>query len=191
MARFPIRARGYFGSDVDTLITRIDRTLGRTESDAPTITARELRAVRLSTVLRGYDRRAVDDALVEYIRELEAHERGEKETYTETVAGQVDWLINWIGEAEFGVSRIRAGYAERDVDAFLDRVIAGLRGEAPPVTARDARESVFRSIVLGPGYNEAEVDTFLDQLAAALDHLQQGTTVRTAGEGVLDPGDRP
>jgi DivIVA domain-containing protein len=176
VARFPVRARGYFSNDVDTLITRIDRTLGRNESDAPTITARELRAVRLPTVLKGYDRRAVDDALLEYIRELEAHERGEEDPYTETVAGQVDWLINWIGEAEFGISRVRPGYAERDVDAFLDRVVAGLRGEAPPVTARDARESVFRSIRIGPGYNETEVDAFLDQLAAALEHLQEGST---------------
>ncbi|MEO5874614.1 MAG: DivIVA domain-containing protein [Streptosporangiaceae bacterium] len=175
MARFPIRARGYFGNDVDTLIARIDRTVGRAASDAPVITVSELRAARLSTVLRGYDRRAVDDALSEYVRELEAFERGDQDTYTETVSGQVSWLIGWIQEAEFGVSRVRVGYAERDVDAFLERVLAGLRGDAAAVTARDARESVFRSVVLGPGYNESEVDAFLDQLAAALEHLQQGS----------------
>jgi DivIVA domain-containing protein len=57
------------------------------------------------------------------------------------------------------------------VDAFLDRVVAGMCGAAPPVSARDVRECVFRTVRLGPGYNEPEVDRFLTQLASALEVL--------------------
>lgn len=173
MTRFPVRARGYFVSEVDALITRIEVTLNGLKKDIPPITAAELRETRLAVVVRGYDRREVDKLLQECIRELEAHERGEDDAYRETVSGQVSWLLKWIGEAEFSITRVRPGYVEKDVDDFLDRVAAGLRGEAPAVSGQDARDSVFRSSFLGPGYSEPEVDKFLDELAAALDHLQQ------------------
>ncbi|GAA3196770.1 DivIVA domain-containing protein [Actinocorallia longicatena] len=171
MARFPVVMRGYFGEEVDALIVRIEATLGRTEDEVPEVTAAEVREARFAAVVRGYDRHAVDEALTEYIRELEAFERGDAEPYVETVRGQVPWLIRWIEDAEFSVTRMRAGYAEKDVDDFLDRVVGGLRGEAPPVSGHDARTCVFRSAFLAPGYSEPEVDRFLDQLAAALDHL--------------------
>ncbi|GAB3664445.1 hypothetical protein GCM10027589_28520 [Actinocorallia lasiicapitis] len=172
MGRFPLVMRGYFGEEVDALIVRIEATLGRSEDDVPEVTSAEVRKAGFASVVRGYDRRAVDEALEEYIRELEAFERGDRDPYTETVGGQISWLIRWIEDVEFSVTRMRAGYAEKDVDAFLDRVVAGLRGDAPAVSAADARTCVFRSAFLGPGYDELEVDRFLDQLAAALDHLQ-------------------
>lgn len=178
MARFPLVLRGYFASEVDALLLRIEATLGRGEEQVPPITAEELRETRLGVVLRGYDRHAVDGALLEYARELEQRERGDREPYVETVAGQVPWLVKWIEEAEFSITRLRPGYREKDVDDFLDRVIAGLRGEAPALSGRDVRECVFGSSLLRPGYKEVEVDRFLDELAAALDHLQQRESAR-------------
>ncbi len=174
MARFPLVLRGYFAGEVDALILRIEATLGRGGEPAPSITAEELRATRLGVVLRGYDRHAVDGALLEYVRELEQRELGDREPYAETVAGQVPWLVRWIEDAEFATTRLRHGYREADVDAFLDRVVAGLHGRASAVSGRDVRECVFGSSFLGAGYSEVEVDRFLDELAAALDHLQQG-----------------
>jgi DivIVA domain-containing protein len=66
------------------------------------------------------------------------------------------------------------GYDERDVDSFLDRVVAGLRGDAPPVSGRDVRDCRFRTVRLRAGYAEREVDRFLQQLASALDGLSKG-----------------
>ncbi|WP_198653125.1 DivIVA domain-containing protein [Actinocorallia populi] len=173
MARFPRVLRGYFTSEVDALLLRIEAALGRTDAPVPPITADELRATKLSVVVRGYDPHAVDGALLEYARELEHRERGGGEPYTETVAGQVPWLVRWIEQAQFSTTRLRPGYRERDVDELLDRVTAGLLGQAPPVHADDIRKCVFGSAFLGAGYNEVEVDRFLDELAAALDHLRQ------------------
>ncbi|MEO3782942.1 DivIVA domain-containing protein [Actinocorallia sp. B10E7] len=177
MARFPRVLRGYFAIEVDALLLRIEATLGRSDAPVPPITAEELRATKLSVVLRGYDPRAVDGALLEYARELEQLERGEDDPYVETVAGQVPWLIRWIEEAEFSTTRLRPGYREKDVDDFLDRVVAGLRGLAPAVFGQDIRECLFGSSFLGAGYDEVEVDRFLDELAAALDHLQRAGKV--------------
>lgn len=173
MARFPRVLRGYFAIEVDALLLRIEATLGRNDAQVPPITADELRATKLSVVLRGYDPHAVDGALLEYTRELEQLERGDRDPYTETVAGQVPWLVRWIEEAEFTPTRLRPGYREKEVDEFLDRVIAGLRGVAPAVSSQDIRDCLFGSSFLGSGYDEVEVDRFLDELAAALDHLQR------------------
>jgi len=173
VARFPRVLRGYFPTEVDALLLRIEATLGRTDAPVPPITAEELRATRLNMVVRGYDPHAVDGALLEYARELEHRERGGADPHVEMVAGQVEWLLRWIERAEFSRTRLRPGYREEDVDEFLDRVAAGLLGEAPPVPSRDIRECVFGTVLFRAGYDEAEVDRFLDELAAAIDHLRQ------------------
>lgn len=60
-------------------------------------------------------------------------------------------------------------YVEAEVDAFLDRVEAALRGE-DPLTADDVRAVAFTHPGLGRrGYTKDEVDEFLDQVAATLE----------------------
>ncbi|MFC9994378.1 DivIVA domain-containing protein [Nocardia sp. NPDC127526] len=60
------------------------------------------------------------------------------------------------------------GYRESDVDAFLDRVEATLRG-ADHLTAADVREAAFRRPPFGQrGYDETEVDAFLDVVERTL-----------------------
>jgi DivIVA domain-containing protein len=162
--RLPVALRGYDRTQVDTLLERITATLryGRWG-----LTADDVRRTKFDIVLRGYDQRAVDDLLQEAIRELQAAAPiGSRPRRPRVHPG---WLINWIQNAKFASSGVRAGYDVRDVDAFLDRVVAGLRGYAPPMTARDVRESAFRTVRIGQGYDEAEVDRFLLQLAAALE----------------------
>jgi DivIVA domain-containing protein len=171
---FPVRLRGYDRWHVDEIVLYLEGTLGRAPLTGPPLTVQDVRAVRFAAVFRGYDRRAVDERLLEYIRELAAHERGPRlPGSVRRVDGLPDagWLVNWIRQSRFGVTRFRPGYAERDVDAFLDRVIAGMCGAAPPMSAHDVRECVFRTVRLGLGYKEPEVDRFLTQLASALEGL--------------------
>lgn len=163
MPRFPVVLRGYDCVQVDELLTRIEAAL----RDGSGLTVDDIRRTRFAVVLRGYDQRVVDEALREHIRELQAAAPLPARPRRPRV--HPGWLINWIQNAEFSGAGMRTGYDVRDVDAFLDRVIAGLRGTAPPVTARDVRESAFRIVRLGPGYDELEVDRFLAQLAAALE----------------------
>jgi DivIVA domain-containing protein len=174
MPSFPVRLRGYDRWRVDETVRYLEGTLGRAPLIGPPLTVKDVRAIRFAAIFRGYDRRAVDERLLEYIRELAAHERGPRlPGSVRRVDGLPDagWLVDWIRQSQFGVTRFRSGYAERDVDAFLDRVVAGMCGAAPPVSARDVRECVFRTVRLGPGYNEPEVDRFLIQLASALEVL--------------------
>jgi DivIVA domain-containing protein len=187
MARIPRRLRGYSRPQVDDVLARVNTTLSANGSGIPStapppITAEEARACRFKMATRGYDRRIVDETLSERIRELEAHERGAeyaaRHARTRAPARfspvSADWLVNWITSAQFGVVRAKTGYDERDVDAFLARVVAGLQGDAPPVSARDVRDSRFRTVRFSAGYQEREVDRFLDQLASALDGLSKG-----------------
>ncbi|MCW2885044.1 MAG: hypothetical protein QOE54_1747 [Streptosporangiaceae bacterium] len=169
-----MRLRGYDRGRVDEVVARIEGTLGRAPLTGPPLTGQDVREVRFGAVFRGYDRRSVDERLLEYIRELAAREGGPRAPGSvRRVDGLPDagWLVDWIRQSRFGVARFRAGYAERDVDAFLDRMIAGMCGAAPPVSVRDVRECVFRTVRLRPGYNETEVDRFLVQLASALEAL--------------------
>jgi DivIVA domain-containing protein len=171
---FSVGTRGYERAPVDALMERIEGTLGRQPLSGPTICSEEVRKARFKVVFRGYDRRAVDETLLDRIRELAAIERGP--SYRPRHLGQGDgvggqWLVEWIEKAAFKVVRMRPGYAIEDVDGFLDRVMAGLLAEAAPVSPRDVRECRFRSVALGSAYDEKDVDRFLDQLATALDGL--------------------
>jgi DivIVA domain-containing protein len=173
---FPVRLRGYERERVDELVSRVEGTLGRAPLTGPPLSARDVREVRFAAVFRGYDRRAVDERLLEHLRELAARERGPRTPGSvRRVDGLPDagWLVDWIRQSRFGVTRLRTGYVERDVDAFLDRVIEGMCGAAPPLSARDVRECAFRTVRLGPGYHEPEVDRFLAQLASALEALEK------------------
>ncbi|WP_329519888.1 DivIVA domain-containing protein [Spirillospora sp. NBC_01491] len=161
--RLAVGLRGYDRAQVDELLGRIAGAL----NGGPPVTADEVRAVRFDIVLRGYEQRAVDELVQECVRELQtAAPIGQRPGRPRVHPG---WLINWIQDSRFSGAGMRAGYDVRDVDAFLDRVVSGLRGAAPPVTARDVRECVFRAVRLGPGYDEQEVDRFLAQLAGALE----------------------
>ncbi|MQY03000.1 DivIVA domain-containing protein [Actinomadura macrotermitis] len=162
--RLPVALRGYDRAQVDALLERISQAL----NGGPAMDANEVRATRFDIVLRGYEHRTVDELLLESIRELRAVASSAERAGQPRV--HPGWLITWIQNARFSGSGLRPGYGVRDVDVFLDRVIDGLRGVRPPVSAGDVRECVFEKVRFGPGYDEREVDRFLEQLAGALEH---------------------
>ncbi|POM24508.1 Cell cycle protein GpsB [Actinomadura rubteroloni] len=162
--RLPVVMRGYDRAQVDAFMERITRAL-RGER---TMAADEVRAARFDVVVRGYDRRAVEALLVECATEL----RGGQPVGTGRPRRAViepASLAKWIHNIRFTGHRVRGGYDVREVDAFLDRVIAGLQGAKPPLSPRDVRETKFPAVRLLPSYDEQEVDRFLVQLADALE----------------------
>jgi DivIVA domain-containing protein len=71
MRSFPVVMRGYSRRQVDELFARIDGTLGRGSLPAEPVTAADVRAAQFDKSFRGYDPRAVDEAVKEAVQELE------------------------------------------------------------------------------------------------------------------------
>ena len=75
-----------------------------------------------------------------------------------------------VREVTFSMAlRSKNAYDESEVDAFLDRIEAALRGD-DSLTADDVREIAFSHPGVGRrGYTKDEVDEFLVRAAAALE----------------------
>lgn len=99
-------------------------------------------------------------------------EYAESEEYAETLAAFEEHAA-MVERAAFRAGRLGMGYNEDQVDAFLDRVVATLRGTTDqPVTPGDVRAARFATVILKPGYAVSEVDEFLTDLAGVLEaHL--------------------
>ncbi|WP_449061722.1 DivIVA domain-containing protein [Planomonospora algeriensis] len=78
-----------------------------------------------------------------------------------------------IERVAFRSGRLGMGYDEEEVDLFLDRVAATLRGTTDqPVTPDDVREARFSTVVFRPGYAVSQVDDFLHDLVDVVErHL--------------------
>ncbi|MER6170710.1 DivIVA domain-containing protein [Streptosporangium sp. NPDC001681] len=78
-----------------------------------------------------------------------------------------------VERAAFRPGRLGMGYNEDQVDTFLDRIVATLRGTTDqPLTPDDVRGARFATVLLRPGYAVGEVDEFLADLAGVLEaHL--------------------
>lgn len=162
---FPLAIRGYHRAHVDAFVARIEGTLGRAQLFAPPVTSEEVSLVRFPIALGGYRGRVVDRVLDAYVRELERREGGRRRLS----AADADRLVGMVRNVRFGTARLSEGYAEQDVDAFLDQVIVALRARrARPADVRGAR---FGATRLRRGYRQPEVDDFLVHLAAELDRL--------------------
>ncbi|WP_165781400.1 DivIVA domain-containing protein [Streptosporangium minutum] len=107
----------------------------------------------------------------EYAEE-EYAEFAEYATSEETLAASEEHAAR-VERAAFRAGRLGMGYNEDQVDAFLDRVVATLRGTTDqPVTPGDVRAARFATVILKPGYAVSEVDEFLTDLAGVLEaHL--------------------
>ncbi|WP_436759258.1 DivIVA domain-containing protein [Streptosporangium sp. V21-05] len=189
MNRFPrvlgIRL-GYDTDQVDLLVRRIEGTLGRGAPEGDPVTADEIRDARFRVRLGGYNEVAVDFALEAFIVAIETRPTGaggrpavparrtapgqpeesgpgEREEEDEERAARVERVA-------FRPGRLGMGYDEDEVDAFLDRIVATLRGTTDtPLTPGDVREARFATVMLRPGYAIGEVDEFLEELAGALE----------------------
>jgi len=169
--------RGYRETEVDTFLDRIERTLQskRDGSEQPpdAVTSVDVHHVSFHKSgfgERGYDEREVDDFLDAVEAELDRLVNANHAAPTAIRlrnAGQVG--AEQVHGAEFNRAPFgKRGYDEEEVDGFLDRIEATLRGD-DDVTASEIHSVLFSKPPIGKrGYNEDQVDAFLDRVEATL-----------------------
>jgi len=81
-------------------------------------------------------------------------------------------LIARIKKVAFTPTRFRGGYDEREVDDFLDAVVASLNSSATPFTPARIRDQVFSQTRFKGGYSIENVDEFRRLLAEAVQNLR-------------------
>ena len=75
-----------------------------------------------------------------------------------------------VEQVRFRPGRLGAGYDEDEVDVFLDRIVATLRGTTDhPLTAGQVKKATFTTVVFRSGYAVTQVDAFLSEAAEVLD----------------------
>ncbi|WP_248960593.1 DivIVA domain-containing protein [Sphaerisporangium perillae] len=98
---------------------------------------------------------------------------GDQQPVTVTRALTTAWLEEQAARVErvlFRPGRLGAGYNEDEVDIFLDRVVATLRGTTDhPLTADQVRTAQFSTVVFKSGYAVTQVDAFLAEIAEVLE----------------------
>ena len=76
-------------------------------------------------------------------------------------------LIEQIQNVKFRTTRFSPGYEDEEVDNFLDRLVATLRGSHLPEDG-ELRNVEFARTRLRPGYAMKDVDRFLREIAEAI-----------------------
>jgi DivIVA domain-containing protein len=165
MPDFRRAVRGYHRDQVDALIARIEGTLGRAPLFAPAVTADDVTAARFARRLRGYRIKPVDDALDTYVHQLE-----DKGGPNRIRSNEADSLIGLVRNVRFGTTRLRMGYDEQEVDAFLNEMITALRRDR--ARASQVKNVVFVTTRMRPGYRQPDVDAFLERLASEIERLR-------------------
>ena len=73
-------------------------------------------------------------------------------------------LGGWVEPRRFSTVRLRPGYDQEEVDAFLTEIRDSFLGvRQPSLTSDEIRGKRFSTTRLRPGYDEEEVDAFLDE----------------------------
>ena len=73
-------------------------------------------------------------------------------------------LGGWVEARRFSTTRLRPGYDQEEVDAFLTEIRDSFLGvRQPSLTSDEIRGKCFSTTRLRPGYDEEEVDAFLDE----------------------------
>ncbi|WP_336215680.1 DivIVA domain-containing protein [Nonomuraea sp. LPB2021202275-12-8] len=179
MNRFPrvmgMRS-GYDPGEVDALIGRIEATLGRGPRDVELVTADDVRAATFRAKRGGYQETAVDFALEAFVVALETMAKSPVRLAMAEPTGDLlreEWFESQAARVErvaFRPGRMGTGYNEDEVDAFLDRIVATLRGTTDyPLTVKEVREAKFATVLLRTGYLIADVDSFLAGIADVLE----------------------
>lgn len=86
-------------------------------------------------------------------------------------------LAEWAESRTFSTTRLRPGYDEEEVDAFLEALrdtFLGIR--EPSLSSDEVRNRQFSTTGLRPGYDKEEVDAVLDEAAQRLAALQRCST---------------
>lgn len=153
---------GYRISDVDSFLDGVLAALHGGEPPSPS----DVRAVtfRLTRWRVGYAPRDVDRLVGEFAQLVW------RPGSDADVPLAVRKLADRIGISRFGTTRW-GGYAQKEVDEFLDRIIHNLmRGERGTLQ-RLAGEARFATARLRPGYVMADVDSLLASVEQALADL--------------------
>ncbi|MER7015423.1 DivIVA domain-containing protein [Saccharopolyspora sp. NPDC000359] len=180
------RERGYDEAEVDAFLQRVVATL----RGKRVVTARDVLTVRFSTRKRGsraYKKAQVDaflDQVALTLMKREVQEERNRPVVRRTEPGsrvvrraeqqavpriEQPELVAHPGFDQAGPQQPALDKAE--VDAFVDRVAATLRG-ADTLTAQDLLTARFNPPKPGhPGYQEAGVVAFLVMVSASLKHL--------------------
>ncbi|MEU8378537.1 DivIVA domain-containing protein [Streptosporangium sp. NPDC048865] len=185
---------GYDTDQVDLLVRRIEGTLGRGVPEGGPVTADEIRDARFRTRLGGYNEVAVDFALEAFIVAIETRPTGTDGRPAapagltapgEPARGEYEDHAARVERVAFRPGRLGMGYNEDEVDDFLDRIVATLRGTTDtPLTPGDVRGARFATVMLRPGYAIGDVDEFLDELADLMESRPgEAPGPRAAGEG--------
>jgi DivIVA domain-containing protein len=153
---------GYRIADVDTFFDGALAAVRGGEPPSPS----DVRAVTfpLTKWRVGYAQRDVDRLIGELTQLLSNPGSGAD------APPDVHELVDRIVKSKFGTT-YRSGYAEEEVDAFLDRIIGKLmQGERGTIRTL-AGEAQFRMVRLRPGYATADVDSLLEEVEEALADL--------------------
>jgi DivIVA domain-containing protein len=167
---------GYDPVEVDDLIGRIEATLGRGPRDVEIVTADDVRRATFRAKRGGYQETAVDFALEAFVVALETRAKSPVRLAMAEPTGEMlreEWFETQASRVErvaFRTGRMGTGYNEDEIDAFLDRIVATLRGTTDnPVTGKEVREAKFSTVLVRPGYLIADVDSFLAGIADVLE----------------------
>lgn len=203
----PRRKSGYDAREVDEFLDRVEETL-RGEGK---LTGEEAASVRFTRAHKrdgGYDAHAVDTFLKRVLITLKKRDAAKRSQRQQTVQRLANQVVHHVqqrqapragsasaqtrSESATGVPDHAAlqspqagqpAYDAGEVDAFLARVEATLRG-ADTLTSQDVLTTRFPPQPPGGGgYHEASVDAFLVQIAASLRQLSR--------RGLAKPPPRP
>jgi DivIVA domain-containing protein len=78
----------------------------------------------------------------------------------------VTGLTERIKDVKFSTVRLARGYDEKEVDDFLDKLVAIL-SEGGQLERSELRNARFSTTLIRPGYDMRDVDTFLEEIAQA------------------------
>ncbi|GAA3998942.1 hypothetical protein GCM10022247_18990 [Allokutzneria multivorans] len=166
-AKPPRGERGYSDDAVDAFLDRVEATL-RGEDKLTPKDVLEIRFPPAKWRRRGYDEDEVDDFLDRAVTTLKARAEDDDAPSSQPSAPRIRAAD--IGKVVFKKpGRGKAGYDDEEVDAFLDRIEASLRGE-DTLTSAKIRAARFKAAKRrGDAYDEDEVDAFLARVAQQMD----------------------
>jgi DivIVA domain-containing protein len=167
--RPPKGARGYDAAEVDAFLDRVEGTMRSRDI----LTREDVLNVKFSTATRdpGYDVNEVNvfmELVADTLRSTPQRQQAAAPALGAHATSQA--LRPAVRLSPDDVAAVRfhkprpgtRGYHEGQIDAFLDRIEATLRGR-DNLTAQQIQDAVFGETAPGTfGYDEEDVDTFLD-----------------------------
>lgn len=167
--RPPRGQRGYDAAEVDSFLDRVENTMRSRDA----LTREDVLNVRFSTATRdpGYDVNEVNvfmELVADTLRSTPQRQQASAPAQGAHATSQAMRPAVRLSPDDVAAVRFHKprpgtrGYHEGQIDAFLDRIEATLRGR-DNLTAQQVQDAVFGESAPGTfGYDQEDVDTFLD-----------------------------